>query len=75
MLLFNVLFVGRYVWQHKLYAQPTEVFWAVSKTTIDSSSSYFVRIQWLNNYSSFCYEPNRHCGPAVPVISGTNYIF
>lgn len=38
------LLVCRYVWQHELYAQPTEMFRAVSETAIDSRGSNFIRI-------------------------------
>jgi len=74
MLLFNVLLVGRYVWQHQLYAQPTKVFATVGETAIDPGCSHSIGIQWFHDHSIFFCESQWYGGPIVSIIGGTHYI-
>jgi hypothetical protein len=74
MLLFNVLLVSSYVWQHKLYAQPTKLLGTVGETAVDPGSSYFIRIQRFYDHCVFSRESQWHSGPTISVIGGTHYV-
>jgi len=69
-----ILLVRGYVWQHKLYAQPTKLFSSVSKTAIDPGSPHPVGIQGFYDHGIFSRESQRHSGPAVAVVGGAHYV-
>jgi len=62
------------MWQHKLYAQPSELLGTVGETAVDPGSSDPIRIQGFYDHGIFSRESQRHSGPAVSIIGGANYV-
>ena len=60
--------------QHELYAQPTEMFGAISKTAIDPGGPNPVGIDGLQHHSIFGHKTQWHRGPLVSIVGCAHYI-